>query len=169
MSWAIPRVLTAAPLTPEAFRPFGQVLMPASEASHRSEFAARLENYRINATLNMAFIRAIATREPLVVRTLERHAFSAQSFVPVEGTRYLVVVCPAAPGGEPDAERGAAFAAQGDQAVNYAAGVWHAPHAVLDGPGTFIMLRWDVGNDQDTELIEVVPPLAIALPLAPRI
>jgi hypothetical protein len=30
---------------------------------------------------------------------------------------------------------------------------------VLDGPGKFIMLRWDVGNAEDTELRPVDPPL----------
>ena len=35
--------------------------------------------------------------------------------------------------------------------------------AVVDGPGKFIMLRWDVGNAEDTELRPVDPPLPLDL------
>lgn len=153
--------IRARPLTPGAFAPFGQVLMALYDEPHRAEFAARLENYRVHATLNMAFLRSSPPSGPTVVRVLERHPYSAQSFVPVQGTRYLVTVCPAGEDGEPDVPQLAAFVAEGHQAVNYAAGVWHAPHAVLDGPGTFIMLRWDVGTAADTELHPLASPVPI--------
>jgi ureidoglycolate lyase len=157
-------LVLARPLTAGAFAPFGQVLMALCEEPHRAEFAARLENYRVHATLNMAFLRSSPASGPTVVRALERHPYSAQSFVPVQGTRYLVAVCPAREDGEPDLPRLAAFVAEGHQAVNYAAGLWHAPHAVLGGPGTFIMLRWDVGTAADTELHPLAAPVRIAVP-----
>lgn len=45
--------------------------------------------------------------------------------------------------GEPDAGRLLVFVAEGWQAVNYDAGVWHAPMRALGDPGAFVMPRWD--------------------------
>jgi ureidoglycolate lyase len=157
----VPR--TTQPLTREAFAPFGQVLMAAGDDVPRQEFAATLKNYRPQATLNMAFLLSKPSNPPWQIDALERHPYSSQGFVPVQGTRYLVAVCPSSAAGDPELDRLVIFVADGDQAVTYHANVWHAPHTVLDGPGKFIMLRWDVGNAEDTELRPVHPPLAIDL------
>jgi ureidoglycolate lyase len=161
---AAPRVVRAAPLTPQAFAPYGQVLMALGEEAQRHEFAAQLRTLRPHATLNMAFILTRPAESAPCLSALERHPFSSQSFVPVDGTRYLVSVCPAAPDGEPEVDRLAAFVAEGTQAVNYNPDVWHAPQTVLNGPGTFIMLRWDLGNADDTELRPLAVPIELALP-----
>ncbi len=139
--------------------------MARSEEPHRSEFAAQLQNLRPDAVLNLAFIRSEPANGPPTVCALERHAYSAQTFVPVQGTRYLVVVCPDCADGSPDLERLTAFVAEGDQAVNYRAAVWHAPHTVLDGPGTFIMLRWDCGTEADTQLLPLQQSISIHVDL----
>ena len=156
-SQPVPR--TTQPLTREAFAAFGQVLMAVGDEAQRQEFAATLRNYRPQATLNMAFLLSKPSHPPWQIHALERHPYSSQSFVPVQGTRYLVAVCPSSAEGEPELDRMVIFVADGDQAVTYHPNVWHAPHAVLDGPGKFIMLRWDVGNAEDTELRPVDPPL----------
>ena len=155
--------LTARPLTREAFIPYGQVLMAIGDDAQRQEFAASLKNHRVQATLNMAFLLSKPSNPPWRLHTLERHPYSSQSFVPVQGTRYLVAVCPSSEAGEPVLDCLELFIADGDQAVTYNPDVWHAPHAVLDGPGKFIMLRWDVGNADDTELFPLNPPIALSL------
>lgn len=153
--------LTASPLTREAFAPFGQVLMAVGDDAQRQEFAASLKNYRAQATLNMAFLLSKPSNPPWHIHALERHPYSAQSFVPVQGTRYLAAVCPSAADGTPDLRGLAAFIAKGTQAVNYNPNVWHVPHMVLEGPGMFIMLRWDVGNSEDTEYFPVEPAILL--------
>jgi ureidoglycolate lyase len=154
---------TPRPLTREAFAPFGHVLMAIGDESQRREFAAPLKNYRVQATLNMAYLLSRPEERPWSLTALERHPYSSQSFVPVQGTRYLVAVCSSSEAGEPVLDRLELFIADGDQAVTYSPDVWHAPHRVLDGPGKFIMLRWDVGNADDTELFPLDPPIALSL------
>jgi ureidoglycolate lyase len=86
------------------------------------------------------------------VTILERHPYTSQTFIPLsDGGRYLVIVAPSVypsqsypalptprgkdlPGpGLPDLARLEAFVAEGDQAVTYGAGTWHAPMMVLGG------------------------------------
>lgn len=155
--------ITVAPLTPEAFAPYGQVLMAVGDDAQRQEFAASLKNLRPEATLNMAFLLSKPADPPWFIHTLERHPHSAQSFVPVQGTRYLAAVCPSAADGTPDVGHLTAFVAKGTQAVNYHPNVWHVPHTVLAGPGMFIMLRWDCGDAGDTEYFPVEPALRLYL------
>jgi len=136
-------------------------LMAVGDDAQRQEFAASLKNYRPQATLNMAFLLSKPSDPPWYIHTLERHPYSAQSFVPVQGTRYLAAVCASAADGTPDLESLTAFIAAGTQAVNYNPNVWHVPHMVLEGPGMFIMLRWDVGNSDDTEYFPVEPTILL--------
>ena len=92
---------TTQPLTREAFALFGQVLMAAGDDVPRQEFAATLKNYRPQATLNMAFLLSKPSNPPWQIDALKHHPYSSQSFVPVQGTRYLVAVCPSSPAGDP--------------------------------------------------------------------
>lgn len=145
--------LKAKPLTAEAFKPYGQVLMGPSGAIERHEFAAFVDNRRGDkAKPNFTFMRSRLAQAPAAVKAMERHVFSNQIFVPMNGTSYLVAVCPSTPSGDPDLGRIEAFVATGGQAVNIDADVWHAPNTPLGAPGEFVMLRFDDGSVADTEL-----------------
>lgn len=148
-------ILEARPLTQDAFAPFGDVLtgLDAAGGPERKEFAARFQNLRPAAKPNLTFMRVPIETGDVVVRALERHRFSNQVFVPLNGTRHLAVVCPSTLTGAPDIPRLEAFVASGAQAINYAADVWHAPRMALGTPGEFIMFRWDDGSPSDTELL----------------
>lgn len=145
-------IVKARPLVVEAFAPFGQVLMGRGPGPERQPFAARVENLRTDARANITFMRVGLAAVPIRIAELERHPHSHQMFVPLNGTRHMVAVCPAADDGGPDLSALAVFTAEGSQAVNYNAGVWHAPRMVLDGPGEFIMMRWDDSSAADTDL-----------------
>lgn len=153
------KTMKAAPLTPEAFKDFGAVLMATGEAPHRDEFAGNVENGRSDAKPNLTFIHAAP--KPAIIGAVERHAFSSQTFIPMNGVSYLVGVCPPVPNGGPDVDALAVFVASGGQAVNYDAGVWHSPLGVLDRPGEFVMLRWDNGSAEDTELLKLDEPIEV--------
>jgi len=155
--------IKAKPLTPKAFAPFGQVLMGLGEGPERHEFAARFDNPRPNAKPNFTFLRGKMTEWPVAVRALERHVHSNQVFVPMNGTCYLVAVCPADAQGDPDLARLQAFVATGAQAVNIDTNVWHAPNTVLGAPGEFIMQRNDDGSAADTELRQLAKPIRVDL------
>jgi ureidoglycolate lyase len=144
--------IRAEPLTAARFASYGQVLSADSASVYRREFAARLDNRRPAARPNMTVIRAAPAAAPVELREVEIHPHSSQTFVPVNGTRYLVAVCPSGADGEPDLTRLEAFVAEGDQSVNFDRGVWHAPRTVLGGSGDLIMLRWDDGGPEDTVL-----------------
>ncbi|MDH3967321.1 MAG: ureidoglycolate lyase [Rhodospirillales bacterium] len=144
-------IVKAKPLTAEAFMPYGQVLMAKGDGPQRREFAAEMQNLRPDAKPNLTFMRVPVAQPPLLITALERHRFSNQAFVPLCGTRHLIAVCPSASDGEPELADLRAFVADGSQAVNYNADVWHAPRAALGAPGQFVMFRWDDGSPEDTE------------------
>ncbi len=146
-------ILQARTLTPEAFAPFGDVLMglDVNGGPERHEFAGRFRNLRPDAGPNLTFMRVPVETGDIVFRALERHRFSNQAFIPLDGTRYLAVVCPSTTAGAPDFAGLQAFVATGTQAINYAEDTWHAPRTALSEPGEFVMFRWDDGSPDDTE------------------
>lgn len=150
-------------LTPKALAPWGQVLTSNGDPAQRDEYAASTDNLRDHAKLNITFMR-VANRAPLV-KAIERHPHSMQLFVPMNGGRYLAVVCPALPDGGPDIDNIRAFVANGGQAVNYDAGVWHGPLCVLDRPTDFTMIRHDDGGPEDTELVMLDDLIEVELPV----
>ena len=156
--------LQAVPLTPELFAPYGQVLMAQHGVPERKVWAASVDNLRPEARANMTYMSLEPEHYPVVVPDLERHQFSHQIFVPLEGTNHLVVVCPSKKDGSPDLDKAIAFHATGGQSVNYNANVWHAPRMVLHNPGSFIMLRWDADTAADTELITMGQPYIVEPP-----
>jgi len=145
-------IIKANPLTPESFSAFGQVIMGNGKTPERIPFAGRFENHRAAATLNLTYLHINPVKGSVCIEAMERHPYSNQVFVPLNGTRHLVVVCPSARDGVPNQSELKAFSASGFQTVNYYAGVWHAPRTAIGGSGEFIMLRWDEGNDDDEEL-----------------
>lgn len=153
--------IKARPLTAEAFAPYGQVLMGFGPGPERHEFAAKIDNGRADAKPNLTFIRSAVTASPVTVKAMERHIYSNQVFVPLNGTRFLVAVCPQAADGGPDLSALEVFVAAPTQAVNFDTGIWHAPNTVLAEPGEFIMLRHDDGGPEDTELRPLDTPIEV--------
>jgi ureidoglycolate lyase len=157
----VSRTLQAEPLTAAAFAPFGAVI---GLREGRTGFAAELCNRREAAQPHLSIATVPAQAMPLAVRVMERHAFSSQSFVPIDVARYLVLVAPAAPAGGPDMAAARAFIADGDQAITYGVDVWHHPLTVLDRAGRFTVLTWRDGTAGDEEFRDVAETLQVALP-----
>ena len=95
---------------------------------------------------------------------MERHEFSSQSFVPMDASRYVIVVAPHAPGGGPDAGKARAFVVPGNVGITYHIDVWHHPIAVLDRPARFAVMMWRDGGPQDEEFVAVPEPFLVTLP-----
>ena len=97
--------ISTQPLTEEAFAPFGQVIaMGPLGRAHSTRYAADVENKRAAARLNVSISQQIPTPLPLTVKAMEMHPHSAQTFIPTEIKRYLVLVCPEDSDGNPKAE-----------------------------------------------------------------
>ncbi len=148
--------LVARPLTAAAFAPFGDVIaIGKGEPGTRDAFAAAMDNKRADARLNVSVSRAMETPVPLNVKWMERHPYSGQTFIPLDISRYLMLVAPSTPNGAPDLEKLQAFVAGPEQGINYHVGVWHHPFTALDRASECLVLRFDDGSEADTEWFEV--------------
>jgi ureidoglycolate lyase len=150
-------IVTAQPISAAAFAPFGTVIDPAI-AVPRLNYAVPVENRRETARANLCIVRPPIVQLPVTIETMERHAFSTQSFFPLDTLRYLVVVTQ----GEdaPDTARLMAFIVPGTHGISYARGIWHIGMAVLDAPCGMAMLVHEDGGARDTDYI-AVPPFTI--------
>jgi ureidoglycolate lyase len=154
--------LTPQKLTLEAFAPYGRVVtMPAK--SERIYFGEWIENLRPQAGLGLSYSVLEGVSLPCPLRLFERHEFSAQAFLPMNGTRYLVTVCPDDGHGRPDPLHAVAFLAGPDQGVIYAAGTWHHPMTSLTPVGQFTVVMWANNDAQDEELIPLAVPMMVGL------
>lgn len=157
-------MLTAMPLTAEAFAGFGEVIEPPPQFGRRYASEA-LANGRAAARPSLS----IASMPPLDATALtavkmERHEFSSQSFIPLDVSRYVVLVAPHGEVGRPDVSRLKAFVARGDQGITYGMNVWHHPMTVLDRPGRFAIAMWLDGSRGDEEFVDLPHPVTIVIP-----
>lgn len=143
--------IVAQPLTAEAFAAYGEVLSPPAEPG-RNYFEKGLANGRAGAwpSLSVTHSAPLAAL-PLQVSMLERHEFSSQSFMPLDVSRWLVVVAPSGADGGLDASRAAAFLAGPGQGVTYRMGTWHHGLTVLDRAARFAVFMWRDGTGGDEE------------------
>jgi ureidoglycolate lyase len=137
------------PLSAAAFAPFGDVA--SRPTGERRRYLPTMLNHADEAQLFSFWISGAAAlgRLPLRATTLERHPYSAQTFVPLGSARYLAVVCGACPGGEPDLTTLRGFIAGPEQVVTYARNVWHHPMTVLDAPMEFAVAMGVTGQQDD--------------------
>ncbi len=151
------------PLTREAYAPYGEVIAAGSDGegsaanqgtARRFDRLAPLENLRAGATANVCVFRSTPwTERPVPIRLLEKHPKSTQAFVPMNATRFLVVV--ATGGARPDSSTLAAFVATGVQGVTYRPGVWHHPLIALDHVTDFACVVWEDGTGDDCETLRL--------------
>jgi len=149
--------LIARKLTAEAFAPYGDVLTAPAEPG-RVYFEDGLGNARPGArpSLSMSH-RAPAASLPFEANLLERHEFSSQTFLPLDVSRWLIVVCPHAAAGGPDVAKAVAFIAGPDQGVTYRPNTWHHGLTVLDRPARLAVFMWRDGTTGDEEFVPVTP------------
>lgn len=152
--------LFAAPLDPDSYRRFGDVVAadpaaPGASANagtaQRFDRLGAVESLRSGAMPNLCVFRvAPAGANPFPVRMLERHRHSTQVFIPMGGaSRYLVVVCGG--GDTPDLGTLKAFVAGGAQGISYRPGTWHHPLIALDRTTDFACLVYEDGSAGDSE------------------
>jgi ureidoglycolate lyase len=154
--------LILEPLAAGSFAPFGDVL-EFPDVPGRSGFDRALANLRPSARPCLRLSRkGESSALPLVARQMERHAFSSQSFVPVDAGRWVVMAAPHAANGGPDMSRARAFLAGPRQVVTYGANVWHHPLTILDRPASFAVFMWLEGGEGDEEFFTLPAPVTIA-------
>ena len=156
--------IAALPLTASAFAPYGQVIeRPAGAGRIYSSEALATSRAHAKPSLSIAHMPALAATRLDAVK-MERHEFSSQSFVPIDVSRYLVMVAPHGKDGRPDHTRLTAFLARGDQGVTYGQNVWHHPMTALDRPASFAIFMWLDGGRGDEEFADLPHPVTITFP-----
>lgn len=155
--------LVAEPITEAAFAPYGQILARPNAAG-RADYSAHAENLRPDhAQLCFRTSLTEPTALPLKTKVMERHAFSSQSFLPVDVSRYVVMVAPNGDDGGPDLARAKLFLVDGTTGINYRAGVWHHPMTVLDRNAVFATVMFNDGGDRDEDWTDL--PVEVELSL----
>lgn len=141
-------------ITEEAFAPFG-TLLDFPGTGERVDASRHLTNLRRQAEVQFSITNRISTELPFLNRTMERHRWSAQMFVPIDVSRYIVAVAPCAADGGPDLANLRGFSVSGDQGIVYRPDVWHCPMTVLDHNARYAVLLWRDGTADDEEFVEL--------------
>ena len=163
-----PLRLTAMPLSPEAFAPYGDVIAshgPATPINQgkgwRYPDLARVDITADGGRPAISRVACVPEAIPVRLRLMERHPLGSQAFIPVDGQRYVVVVAPA--GAPPGPEALQAFVANGDQGINYHRGVWHHPMIALDNACEFLEVH-RAGPERNCDEVEIGTRVAVHLP-----
>lgn len=146
------RNLTPAPLTREAFAPFGDVIEMDGHPSItiNQGFALRF-NDLVNVDIgmeggqtNVSLFLGQPRPSPIAIKVMERHPLGSQAFIPLQDRPWLVLVCTDVA----DLTSYRCFTASGRQGVNYARNVWHHPLLVQDSDSRFLIVdRKGPGNN----------------------
>lgn len=175
-----PATLPLRPLTAEHFAPFGTVLegfgdpppaaaRPINQGScWRLDLSLPLSLQNANGQAGLAIYQAQAHSFPITVHELERHQLGSQSFIPLEGQRFVVVVAPANALPGPDDVQ--AFITNGRQGIVLHPGVWHHGLLALQN-GAFVVLERHTapGQPVDCEVSSLAAPWLISAPKPPSV
>ena len=153
------RLMSPQPLTPEAFRPFGDVIEMAGVApitinqgfAERFNDLAHVDVTAEGGATNVSLFLCTPRPLPIAIKLMERHPLGSQIFFPLQDRPWLVLVA----ADVHDMASYRAFTASGRQGVNYARNVWHHPLLVLDAESRFIIVdRKGPGNNLEEVWLE---------------
>jgi ureidoglycolate lyase len=160
--------LKILPLTKAAFAPFGDVI-EADPSTMRLINGGTTERFHAVATAEATgegaqviinIFRGEPRAFPYAVDMMERHPFGSQSFSPLSGRPFLVIVSEDEDG-RPGVPK--VFRARGDQGVNYRRNVWHHPLMSLDVASDFLVVdRAGPGNNLEEFFFDI--PFTIGAP-----
>ncbi|MNQ71110.1 Ureidoglycolate lyase [compost metagenome] len=152
------RTLYLTALTPEAFAPYGTVIASAGRDGREINAGTTLrvempepDILRQAGRPSLSVFRATPGSLPFEPKVMERHRLGSQTFVPMMGTPFVVLVALGATA--PEASTLKAFLADGSCGITLAPDVWHHPLLAL-AAGDFVVLERR-GADVDCELVDV--------------
>ncbi len=146
--------LTPTPLTAAAFAPFGEVVATEGHApqwinggnTERFDTLATLRTDSPDDRLVINLFRGQPRALPLRIELLERHPLGSQSFHPLSGQPYLILVAEAVT--QPHPQHMHLFHARADQGICYAPNTWHHPLLALHRVSDFLVVdRQGAGNN----------------------
>ncbi|KAG8929828.1 Allantoicase [Tulasnella sp. 418] len=191
--------IPAVPLTPEAFAPFGDVIQGWEDpngapkgvkvtsanqgTAHKFHRLSLVKSSYPDSVGDRAVTGISVFRSTPVgakpgqdweVKLLERHSYTAQTFIPMGNTRisslgmedaleksgrgYLVIVALNGEDDRPDLNTLRAFIASNAQGITYHTGIWHHPMITLESPIDFACVETQIGTPgekMDCELVSL--------------
>ena len=157
------RALRPAPLTPEAFAPFGDVLDATGDFRLINEGLCRRHHDRAaldfgkDGRAGLSIFQAEARTLPYSFDLIERHSDGSQAFIPMTGHPFLVIVAP-----DLQAEP-RAFLTNGVQGINLHRGTWHGVLTPLSAPGLFAVID-RIGGTPNLEEHRYATPWTVLAP-----
>ncbi|MBD1876528.1 ureidoglycolate lyase [Nodosilinea sp. FACHB-131] len=114
--------LTARPITPENFVPFGQVIFPSADGATFGPAEAQL---KLDRGIPRFYIMTLERRGKQF-RTITRHQRCTQCLGALEGKDWLIAVAPPSTADQPDPSKICAFHIPGNCFIKLDVGTWHA-------------------------------------------
>lgn len=157
-------VVVPEPLSPAAFADFGDVAeRPVDVRRRYLPNALDRSDQAATPTLWISSAARLGTL-PMQVTTLERHPYSAQTFIPLGPGSYLVMACASGPDGSPALATLRCFIAGAHQSVTFARNVWHHPMTVLGSSMEFAVAMGMTGRDDDDVFVTIDAEVHVTLP-----
>lgn len=161
------REVIPVPLTPEAFKPFGDVIEASSLHEQRLINEGNTTRFHDLAELTLnhdggkpgvSIFRSVPLPAPATLKFMERHPLSSQAFMPLSENPYLVVVAPA---GELDESKITVFIANSGQGVNYHPGTWHHYCLALGETSDFLVVD-RIADDENCDEVDLQTPIRVS-------
>ena len=154
--------LPVAPLRPDSFAPFGEVIEARDTARQfaiNQGYATRFHDLARadvgDGTVLLNIFRALPRSLPMQLQVMERHPLGSQAFVAMAELPFLVVVAPPAP--ELVLTDIRCFRAEAGQGVNYAKGVWHHPLIAIGRGCDFLVIdRGGAPGERNLDEVDVL-------------
>lgn len=141
--------LMIEPWSEAAFAPFGQAIMHKGTATLEDQPSVFDHSAEALTPYCGLFRVETAVALPHIVTQLERHPFSAQSFVPLVKGGCLAIVCPSFTDNTPDLAGLRAFEVPPDQGIMYNKNVWHHSMLAFSIPSQWLVLMRKTERNDD--------------------
>ena len=161
-------VLHIEPLSRSSFTSYGDVIgghmatdgAPINQGT-TTKFASETLSLAAQDGHGQAFLyRAKGQSLPLTLRELERHRHGSQTFVPMGGVNFVVVVAlSGATGQAPDMNTLRAFWVDGNHTVTLRAGTWHHGLIAMQD-GDFVVIE-RVAAETDCDVFSLGPMMKV--------
>jgi ureidoglycolate lyase len=154
-------MLTTKPISGAGLAPLATTL--ASTGKRRTDFPATMEPGPGAGRHSLSVIRfEPVAADQLTINKIERHPYSAQTFIPITVGRFYVVVAPSKADGSPDVAQARTFFGGPGDTIVYPRNVWHGSLLVTGQTAEMAVIMWRREAGDDTVVVDLEMPLALS-------
>jgi ureidoglycolate lyase len=151
----IQRKVRARALDARKFLEFGEVVTYNAEGGrHMIDAVFEMD---LKVTEPRFWVNALPSTPPdqILIKALEQHPYSSQTFIPLGITTCMAVVCGTAEDGGPDLEQLKAFLVPPGKGICYNRGTWHSGFMSIGKPNEVAVIMGLSGGLADTRIIDI--------------